>query len=285
MTMRWPSPAKINLFLHVTRRREDGYHELQTAFQILKHGDELEFTPAGDGQIQLECAGLDLKAKDNLIYKAAQLLQETSGTRLGINIKVHKVIPTGGGLGGGSSNAATTLVALNEIWQTGYSLQQLAQMGLTLGADVPVFVLGRSAWGEGVGEILTPLELPPVWYLVIHPGCHVDTGKIFSSPDLTRNTSPITITQFLDGAGHNDCESVVFQQYPQVARACVWLGQWTRARMTGTGACVFGRFKSKAEAEDVLKQVPDLWSGFVSEGVNTSPLLNHQANQKIDSVS
>jgi 4-diphosphocytidyl-2-C-methyl-D-erythritol kinase len=274
MTSRWPSPAKLNLFLHITGRREDGYHELQTVFQILKYGDELQLTPIDDGDIHLECVGLNLQLEDNLIYKAARLLQDSSGVRQGINIQLYKSIPMGGGLGGGSSNAATTLVALNEIWQTGYTLEQLAEMGLTLGADVPVFVLGQSAWGEGVGEILTPLDLPHTWYLVIHPGCHVDTGKIFSSPDLTRNSSPITIPEFLNGTGHNDCESVVFLEYPEVAEACKWLGQWTRAKMTGTGSSVFGQFKSETEARNVLRQVPDKWKGFVSQGVNTSPLLD-----------
>ncbi|NNE36954.1 MAG: 4-(cytidine 5'-diphospho)-2-C-methyl-D-erythritol kinase [Gammaproteobacteria bacterium] len=279
MTLRWPSPAKLNLFLHVTGRRADGYHELQTAFQILKFGDELEFTPASNGQIQLECIGLDLNVSDNLVHKAANLLQETSDIDNGINIKLHKSIPTGGGLGGGSSNAATTLVALNHIWQTGYTLQQLAEMGLSLGADVPVFVHGKSAWGEGVGEILTPMDLPPWWYLVVHPGCHVDTGKIFSNPDLTRNTTPITISEFHKGVGQNDCEPVVFQEYPEVAEAAKWLGQWTRAKMTGTGASVFGQFKSEAEARETLKKVPGKWKGFVSQGVNTSPLLDHIINQ------
>ena len=282
MNKNWPSPAKLNLFLHITGRRKDGYHELQTVFQILKFGDELEFTRSDDSQIFLDCDGLDIDLEDNLIFRAAQLLKQASGIKEGIQIKLHKVIPMGGGLGGGSSNAATTLVALNQIWQTGYTFQQLAEMGLALGADVPVFVMGRSAWAEGVGEKLTPLELPSVWYLVIHPGCHVDTGKVFSSSDLTRNTSPITIPEFRSGTGHNDCEAVVFREYPEVAEACKWLGQRTSARMTGTGACVFGRFDSEDEAIKVSSQVPEKWNGFVSQGVNISPLHECVTNQNTE---
>ncbi len=275
----WPSPAKLNLFLHVTGRREDGYHELQTVFQILDYGDELEFSHIADDQIHLRCDGVEIETEHNLVYKAAQLLKKISGSRQGIQIALKKVLPMGGGLGGGSSNAATTLVALNEIWGAGFSLQQIAEIGLQLGADIPVFVLGRSAWGEGVGEILRPLELSPAWYLVIHPGCHVDTAKVFSSPDLTRNTSPITINDFQNGNCHNDCEPVVFKAYPEVARAHRWLGQWTTARMTGTGASVFGIFTSEAQAKDVLGNIPDTWNGFLSQGVNISPLLDRVTNQ------
>lgn len=275
----WPSPAKLNLFLHVTGRREDGYHELQTVFQILDYGDELEFSEAADDQIHLCCDGPEIEIVDNLVYKAAQLLKKISGTKQGIQISLKKNLPMGGGLGGGSSNAATTLVALNEIWDTGFSLQQIAEIGLKLGADIPVFVYGRSAWGEGVGEILRPLELPPAWYLVIHPGCHVETAKVFSSPDLTRNTSPITINDFQNGNSHNDCEPVVFKAYPEVAKAHRWLEQWTKARMTGTGASVFSVFTSEAKAREVLGNIPDTWSGFVSQGVNTSPLLDRISRQ------
>jgi 4-diphosphocytidyl-2-C-methyl-D-erythritol kinase len=279
MDKHWPSPAKLNLFLHITGRREDGYHNLQTVFQFLKFGDELEFTHSDDSQIHLDCDGLNIDVQDNLILRAAQLIKQTNDIKEGVRIKLRKVIPIGGGLGGGSSNAATTLVALNHIWRTGYTLQQLAEMGLALGADVPVFVMGRSAWAEGVGEKLTPIDLPSVWFLIIHPGCHVDTRKVFSSSDLTRNTSPITISEFLHGMRHNDCEPVVFREYPQVAEACKWLGQWTSARMTGTGACIFGQFSSEDEAIKVLSKVPEKWNGFVSQGVNKSPMHDHVTNQ------
>ncbi|MGK0298257.1 MAG: 4-diphosphocytidyl-2-C-methyl-D-erythritol kinase [Gammaproteobacteria bacterium] len=269
----WPAPSKINLFLHIIGRRSNGLHELQTVFQLLEFGDEIQFELNDKEEINLTGNYNGVMQADDLIFKAAALLRETTGINTGINISVNKRIPMGGGLGGGSSDAATTLVALNQLWRTGLSTLELADMGVNLGADVPVFIHGQSAWGEGIGEILEPLTLPEDWFLIIHPGCHVNTGSIFSNHDLTRNTSPITIRDFEEGNSHNDCESVVFREFPEVAEAAQWLGQWTEAKLTGTGACVFGRFKSRQLANQVFAQIPSKWQGFVSKGINKSPLL------------
>ncbi|MGY8814652.1 MAG: 4-(cytidine 5'-diphospho)-2-C-methyl-D-erythritol kinase [Gammaproteobacteria bacterium] len=274
VTSIWPAPAKINLFLHIVGRRENGLHELQTVFQLLEFGDEIQFELNEKDGINLTGNYNGVKQADDLIYKAATLLRETTGIKQGINISVTKRIPMGGGLGGGSSDAATTLVALNQIWGTGLSTLELADMGINLGADVPVFIHGHSAWGEGIGEILEPLTLSEDWFVVIHPGCHVNTGTIFNNSYLTRNTSPITIRDFKEDDCHNDCESVVFREFPEVAEAAQWLGQWTKTKLTGTGACVFGRFKSRQLANQVFGQIPSKWQGFVSKGVNKSPLLD-----------
>ena len=271
----WPAPAKINLFLHIVGRRSNGMHELQTVFQLLEFGDEIQFELNNKKEINLVGNYDGVMQADDLIFKAATLLRETTGINHGINISVTKRIPMGGGLGGGSSDAATTLVALNQLWGAGLSTLELAEIGINLGADVPVFIHGQSAWGEGIGERLQPLTLPEDWFLVIHPGCHVNTGVIFNNPDLTRNTAPITIRDFEEGDCHNDCESVVFREFPQVAEVARWLGQWTEARLTGTGACVFGRFKSRQLANQVFGQIPSTWQGFVSKGVNTSSLIEN----------
>jgi len=268
----WPAPAKLNLFLHIIGRREDGYHQLQTVFQLLEFGDELTFSLRNDAVISLAGNYAEINPEQDLIYRAALLLQQHSAIKLGVDINIVKRIPLGGGLGGGSSDAATTLVALNQLWGTDLSTATLAQLGLRLGADVPVFIQGFSAWGEGIGEKLTPITLPEQWFLVIHPGCHVPTVRIFNTPDLTRNTSPITIRHFLDGAGHNDCKKVVFREYPEVARAAAWLDQWTEAKLTGTGACIFGQFATQLAAQEVLTKLPKSWQGFVSKGKNVSPL-------------
>jgi 4-diphosphocytidyl-2-C-methyl-D-erythritol kinase len=268
----WPAPAKLNLFLHIIGRREDGYHQLQTVFQLLEFGDELTFNLRNDAVISLAGNYAEINPEQDLIYRAALLLQQHSAIKLGVDINIVKRIPLGGGLGGGSSDAATTLVALNQLWGTDLSTVTLAQLGLRLGADVPVFIQGFSAWGEGIGEKLTPITLPEQWFLVIHPGCHVPTVRIFNTPDLTRNTSPITIRHFLDGAGHNDCKKVVFREYPEVARAAAWLDQWTEAKLTGTGACIFGQFATQLAAQEVLTKLPKSWQGFVSKGKNVSPL-------------
>ncbi len=271
----WPAPAKVNLFLHVVGRRPDGYHLLQTVFQFLDYCDELEFNPRADGRIirHADYAGID--PQRDLVVRAARALQELAGEPApGVDIRITKRIPMGGGLGGGSSDAATTLVALNSVWALDLDLDRLAQIGLTLGADVPVFVRGRAAWAEGVGEILTPLDAAQGWFVVVHPGCQVSTAAIFNHPDLTRKTPEITIRDFLAGAGSNDCEAVARALYPEIAGALEWLSRYGDARMTGTGACVFLRVSGEDRAEAILAQLPAPWTGFVARGLNRSPLLD-----------
>lgn len=269
----WPAPAKVNLFLHITARRADGYHELQTAFQFLDYGDRLRFTVTDDDQIRLQDGLENVPAEANLIVRAAKLLQSAARCQQGANIQLEKRLPMGAGLGGGSSDAATTLVALNALWQCGFTEDQLAVMGLTLGADVPVFVRGHAAWAEGVGEIITPITPPEPWYLVIFPDCAVSTAEIFSAAELTRDCEPITIAGFLAGEGSNICEPVVKKLYPPVAQALAWLAQYAAIpRMSGTGSCVFARFDSKNEAENVLQYVPKHWQAFTAKGCNVSPL-------------
>lgn len=264
------SPAKLNLFLHILGRRPDGYHRLQTLFQLLDWGDTLRFEVNESGAVTLESGALDIPADANLIVRAARLLQRGS---LGAHITLAKRIPAGGGLGGGSSNAATTLLALNHLWELGHSRTELMQLGRGLGADVPVFVGGRTAWAEGIGEILTPVDLPPAWYLVITPACHVSTAEIFSHRELTRNTSPIKIATFFAGTSRNDCQELVRRLYPEVDKALIWLANFGEARLTGTGASVFASFGSRADAETVLRRVPQAWQGFVAGGLNESPVL------------
>jgi 4-diphosphocytidyl-2-C-methyl-D-erythritol kinase len=268
---RWPAPAKLNLFLHVTGRRADGYHELQTIFQLIDLTDTLSFTVRPDGRLERPEGPRDVPPEADLTLRAARALKEATGTPLGATIHVHKRIPLGAGLGGGSSDAATTLLALNELWGCGLTLAELARLGLPLGADVPVFVQGSSAWAEGVGERLTPVELPERWYLIIYPGVGVSTREVFQSPELTRNSPLITIRAFFDSGGRNDCEPVVRARAPEVADALDWLARFAPARMTGTGACVFAVFGSAAEAERLAAQVPDRWMSFVARGLNTSP--------------
>ena len=278
----WPAPAKINLFLHVVGRQENGYHHLQTVFQFLDYADELKFDLFKDELISLDSNYTQISNDNDLILRAANALKQASGVKKGAAISVMKHIPIGGGLGGGSSDAATTLVALNELWHTGFSVDELVKLGVKLGADVPVFIRGHSAWAEGIGEILTPIEPDEDWFVVIHPGCHVPTAQIFADPDLTRNSPPITICDFVAGAVHNDCEQVVFREYPEVARAAKWLNSWSDARMTGTGSCIFGRFNNKLQADEVLKQLPAEWQGFVAQGINYSPLMERLALEKQD---
>ncbi|MFO7639893.1 MAG: 4-(cytidine 5'-diphospho)-2-C-methyl-D-erythritol kinase [Candidatus Competibacteraceae bacterium] len=268
----WPAPAKLNLMLRVVGRRPDGYHQLQTVFQFLDRCDWLWVTPRADGVIHRTGEVPGVAADDDLIVRAARLLQQTTGARQGAEIRIAKRLPLGGGLGGGSSDAATTLVALNDYWRTGLTLAELAELGLRLGADVPVFVRGCAAWAEGVGERLTPVELDEPWFVVVAPACQVATGAVFGDPDLTRNSPPITIADFLTGAGGNDCEAVVYRRYPAVAAAANWLARFGQARLTGTGACVFAAFPSAARAEQVLAQRPPGWRGFVARGRNRSPL-------------
>ena len=266
------SPAKLNLFLHITGRRADGYHELQTIFQLLDYGDAMELAATDTGDIDLHCPGLPIPQQDNLAWRAAKILQSHSGTDRGARIRIDKRLPTGGGLGGGSSNAATTLLALNHLWDLNMDTLALAALGLQLGADVPVFVHGHSAWAEGVGEKLQPLDLPPHHYLVIAPACQVSTAEVFSHRQLTRNSPPIKMAAVFEQDGRNDCEQVVRQLYPEIDKALNWLEKFGRGQLTGTGACVFTRFKSEEQAQAVFCQLPENWQGFVTGGINQSPV-------------
>ena len=268
----WPAPAKLNLFLHVVGRRADGYHELQTLFQLLDLTDTLTIRVRPDGIIERNAGARDIDPEADLAVRAARMLQAASGSRLGASLGVHKRIPVGAGLGGGSSDAATVLLALNQLWGLDLAPAELARLGLTLGADVPVFIQGFSAWGEGVGERLTPVELPERWYLLIHPGVGVSTREVFQSPELTRNSPLITIRAFFDSGGRNDCEPVVRARVPAVAEALDWLAQFAPARLTGTGSCVFAAFESAALAERLAARVPTRWTSWVARGLNASPV-------------
>lgn len=240
-----PSPAKLNLMLHILGRREDGYHELQTIFQFLDYGDEITFAVRDDGVIRLHTEFAGVPHDSNLIVRAAKQLQEQSGCPLGIDIWIEKVLPMGGGIGGGSSNAATTLLGLNHLWQLGWDEDRLAALGLSLGADVPVFVRGHAAFAEGVGEKLTPVDPEEPWYLVLVPQVSVSTAEIFSDPLLTRDTPPIKVRPVPKGNSRNDCLPVVARRYPDVRNALNLLGKFTEAKLTGTGSCVFGGFQAK----------------------------------------
>ncbi|WP_336220777.1 4-(cytidine 5'-diphospho)-2-C-methyl-D-erythritol kinase [Citrobacter amalonaticus] len=281
MMTQWPSPAKLNLFLYITGRRADGYHTLQTLFQFLDYGDTISITPRTDGEIHLLTPVEGVEHEDNLIVRAARLLMKTAAdsdrlaTGSGADIRIEKRLPMGGGLGGGSSNAATVLVALNHIWQCGLSLDELAALGLTLGADVPVFVRGHAAFAEGVGEILTPVEPAEKWYLVAHPGVSIPTPLIFNDPDLPRNTPKRSTETLLKCEFSNDCEVIARKRFREVDAALSWLLEYAPSRLTGTGACVFAEFDTESRARQVLKQAPEWFNGFVAKGVNLSPL--HQS--------
>ena len=273
----WPAPAKLNLFLHILGRRPDGYHELQSCFQFIDLCDEIKIEVRGDGLILRAIDIPGLPADADLCIRAAQALQSASGTTLGADISLTKKIPVGGGLGGGSSDAATCLVALNHLWGIHWPLEKLAAIGLKLGADVPVFVHGRAAWAEGVGERLTPLY-PPLApaeanYLILKPNVFVSTAAVFQDPELTRNSAPITIHGFLASGGRNDCLGVVRRRYPEVAHALDWLSVFGSARLTGTGACVFLACENKDLAQEILRKVPPEFEGFLARGLNDSPLL------------
>lgn len=269
---RYPAPAKLNLLLRIVGRREDGYHLLQTVFQFIDRCDWLEFEARADGRITLESPLPGVPEADDLTVRAAVALRAATGCAEGVTIRVEKHLPMGGGLGGGSSDAATTLVALNRLWGLGLTQERLKAIGLALGADVPVFIEGVAAWGEGVGERLTPLALDEAWYVVLVPDCHVETGRVFTAPELTRNSPPITMEDFFEGCRENDCLPVVLTHYPAVAKALELLGRHGEARLTGTGACVFAAFDTEASARQVLAQIGGACEGFVAQGRNRSPL-------------
>jgi 4-diphosphocytidyl-2-C-methyl-D-erythritol kinase len=275
----WPAPAKINLFLHILGRRADGYHELQTLFQLVDLCDRIGLVPRTDGVIARNAGMASVAPEQDLAVRAARALQRHTGTSLGADLHVIKHIPAGGGLGGGSSDAATVLLALNRLWKTGLGLPELATLGLSLGADVPLFVHGSSAWGEGRGERLAALSPPPRWFLILHPKVSVSTAEIFQAPELTRNSSVITIRAAAAGPTRNDCEPVVRARYPEVAAALDWLDERLEAhhgrqgaRLTGTGACIFAGFERQQDALQIAQQVPQRWSSFVARGLDRSPL-------------
>lgn len=268
----FPAPAKLNLFLHVVGRRKDGYHLLQTAFRLIDYSDELSFVVRADGVIRRVTSLQGVPEEQDLCVRAARALQQAAGCREGADIGIVKRLPMGGGLGGGSSDAATTLIALNRLWHTGLSRDRLQLLALKLGADVPVFVFGENAFAEGIGERLQALPLPPAWYLVLVPELAVSTAEIFSSVELTRNTNAITIAAFSVGQGRNDLEPVVCRRYPQVARHLEWLRRYGDARMTGSGACVFCAFDSEGQARRVLSELPADMRGFVARGLDRHPL-------------
>jgi len=267
------SPAKLNLMLHITGRRDDGHHLLQTVFQFIDLNDQMEFELTPDGSIQRYDSNTPVSEAEDIVIQAAELLQERFRVDRGVQISIDKRIPIGGGLGGGSSNAATTLLALNQMWSLNLGLSELAEIGLDLGADVPVFVMGRAAWASGIGEQLSPIELSEPWYLVIHPGVQVSTAKIFAAEELTRDCDAITIRAFLSGSGINVCEKIACNLYPEIQLAIDWLNQYGNARMTGTGACVFAAFDSLEQAEGVVSRAPSQWDSFVVKAMNKNPVL------------
>ena len=278
----WPAPAKLNLFLHITGRREDGYHELQTLYQFIDVGDSIDIRLRDDGRIVRRRGAPGVEMMDDLMVRAAMRLQQLAGTRLGAELWLHKRLPAGAGIGGGSSDAATTLVALNHLWGTGVDSEALARLGLSLGADVPVFVNGQAAWAEGLGERLQTVNPAPGWYLLVLPPCEVSTASAFAEPELTRNTPPITISDFFSGQGHNDFEPVVRQRYAQVDQALQWLEQFGRARLSGSGGACFVACIDADSARRASRALPRAMreAGFRAwavEGLNRSPLLQRLA--------
>ncbi|ASY77276.1 4-(cytidine 5'-diphospho)-2-C-methyl-D-erythritol kinase [Pectobacterium polaris] len=282
----WPAPAKLNLFLYITGQREDGYHLLQTLFQFLDYGDTLTIRPRDDDQINLLTPVDGVENEQNLIVRAARLLQQhcerdnIRPAQFGADISIEKCLPMGGGLGGGSSNAATVLVALNHLWQSGLSVDTLAELGLQLGADVSVFVRGHSAFAEGIGERLTPANPPEKWYLVAHPGVSIATPLIFSDPELTRNSPIRDLETLLNQTFVNDCEAIARKRFREVEQLLSWLLEYAPARLTGTGACVFAEFDTEFAARQVLDQAPEWLNGFVAKGVNISPLHRTLSGQR-----
>ncbi|MES1191685.1 MAG: 4-(cytidine 5'-diphospho)-2-C-methyl-D-erythritol kinase [Steroidobacter sp.] len=278
----WPAPAKLNLFLHIVGRRADGYHLLQTAFQFIDLCDELRFYQRPAAVIERKSGPQEVDPEHDLVVRAARMLAAHARHASGVAIELIKRIPMQAGLGGGSSDAATVLVALNQLWSLNLTVDQLAVMGLKLGADVPVFVRGQAAWAEGVGEQLWPLDFPEHHYLVIQPPVSVSTAAIFQASELTRDTPVTTIRAFRAGDGHNDCTKVVCSRYPEVAQALDWLGQYGDARLTGTGACIFAALPNREQAAHILAQLPaEIGRGFVVKGLNRSPLLSRLRRERV----
>jgi len=269
----WPAPAKLNLMLNITGQRTDGYHELQTVFQLIAISDWLNFLPTENGVIELSCSSIKLSSNDdNLVIRAAKLLQEHSGCKLGAKIVLKKILPMGAGLGGGSSDAATALVVLNEVWGLKYSVNELAILALKLGADVPVFVLGQSAWAEGVGEKITPMELPEKWFVVVNSDYHCSTKDVFTHKGLTRDNSAITIRDFLDGQENNVCLPVVLEMNRELDVVYRHYSKFSKVYMTGTGSSMFAKCETRQEAVNLLEKLPSNWNRWVVKGLSESPL-------------
>ena len=273
MSHAYPAPAKLNLFLHVLGRRADGYHLLQSVFRLIDRADTVHLELRHDGRVVREGDLPGVPEDRDLTMRAARLLQAHAPAGAGVTIRLDKILPLGGGLGGGSSDAATVLLALNHLWQVNLPRDTLQTLALELGADVPVFVFGQTAFAEGVGDILQPIEVPPAWYVVLTPPVQVPTAAIFAAPELTRDTPALKIAPFSAGAGRNDLQPVVVRRYPEVARHLEWLGRFGEARMTGSGACVFASFETEDAARDVLRQLPETMRGFVAQGLDRHPLF------------
>lgn len=268
-----PAPAKLNLFLHITGRRADGYHLLQTVFQFIDYSDEITLSLRDDGVIRRLTEVANVPEANDLIVKAAKMLQQRYAVKMGVNLTIDKKLPMGGGLGGGSSDAATVLHGCNRLWGLNCSTVELAEIGLQLGADVPVFVHGFAAWAEGIGEKLTPISPLEHWYFVLHPNESIATAEIFLKEGLTRDCEPLKIAHFLAGHGVNVFEPEVAKSCPEVAKALKWLSYFSPAHLTGSGSCIFAAFDDRLSAESVLAQLPKKWHGFIAQGINTSPLL------------
>ncbi len=274
MSHAYPAPAKLNLFLHVVGRRDDGYHLLQSAFRLIDRADTVHLALRDDGRVVRERDLPGVAEDDDLTVRAARLLQTHAPEGAGVTIRLEKILPLGGGLGGGSSDAATVLLALNRLWQVNLPRESLQALALQLGADVPVFVFGQTAFAEGVGEVLSPLNVAPAWYVVLMPPVQVPTAAIFAAPELTRDTPALRMARFSAGMGRNDLQPVVVSRYPEVARYLEWLAQFGAAQMTGSGACVFTSFESEDAAWAVLRQLPETMQGFVAQGLDRHPLFD-----------
>jgi 4-diphosphocytidyl-2-C-methyl-D-erythritol kinase len=275
---KWPAPAKLNLMLRITGRRDDGYHLLQTVFQIIDLCDWLTFHLLDEDRVCLVKPIHGVAEADDLTVRAGMLLKAETGYKGGVRIEVEKNLPMGGGLGGGSSDAATTLMVLNKLWGLGLSQQRLMQLGLSLGADVPVFIFGYSAWAEGVGEFLKKINIPEPWYVVVKPDCHVQTKEIFCAEELTRDSKPITMGCFTAGQQENDCLAVVRKLYLPVDKALRVLSGYGESRLTGTGACVFAQFEDKSSAEKAFSALKQDWEVYLAKGKSQSPLLEQLDN-------